>query len=783
MIGMTRQESSPPRPGRPGKVLFSPSSLQLHMIFVLVFAVVPIAIVLLYAGVEMRRTAIEDAADCAARIGDFIAMDERQLISGARQLLLSLSRLPEVRRGDAAACEALFADLLGADERYANIGLVALDGSVVASGLPLPNGVNLADRAYFRLAVETEGFAIGEYQVGRITGRPGINFGNPVRDAAGRTTAVLFLAMRLDWLDRYERGVLEGLPDGSTLTKVDRRGTILVHSSDTSLVGRPYPSGPLLEAALAEGEGFVDAPGPDGIERYYSFITLKSTMREDDLIVFVGIPRSAMHARFDRLILKIAAMCAVVAAVMAAGAMVIGYRLYRHPLGSLVETGRKLAAGDLGARAPRLSGVSELGKLAAGFNDMAESLQRAETDRARAAAETERLQRQLAQAQKMEALGALTGAIAHDFNNLLVAIKGNAELALARPGLEEAVRDDLEEINAAAERASRLTHQLLVFSRRQELRFAPVDLNRKIADMSRMLDKLAGENVTLSIELANGLLPVRADEGNLEQVVVNLVMNAKDAMPDGGALVVRTDAMEIDLEYCRTHPEARPGWHVRLSVSDTGVGMDQETQRRIFEPFFSTKKADRGTGWGLTVVYGVVKQHGGWIDVSSAPNAGTTFRIFFPVSKEGVEEPRGDSTSLRDLMGAGERILVVEDNEAVRDFIVRALGVNGYAVRAAAAAGDAAAIIDSEGGAIDLVVADVVLPDGDGLQLVGRIAERRSDLPVLLCSGFVGDEARWETIRARGIPFLQKPFSIMALLRAVRGALDARTVSRSRRAP
>lgn len=409
---------------------------------------------------------------------------------------------------------------------------------------------------------------------------------------------------------------------------------------------------------------------------------------------------------------------------------------------------------------------------------MAEILERAAAERARSAEEKDRMQRQLAQAQKMEALGELTGRIAHDFNNSLVAIKGNVDLAIDRVGKRAPVYGELAEIRAAGDRAARLTHQLLMFGRRQMERLEIVDLNRIVASMSRTIDMMAGENVMVTINLSSDLKPIRGDAGGIEQVIMNLVVNAKDAMPAGGSLVVSTESVEMDEVASREHPGARPGAYSRLTVSDSGVGMTPETMGRVFEPFFTTKAVGAGVGWGLTIIYGIVRQHEGWIEVGSAPGAGTTFTVYLPAAPASVIPAPPSPAEGEQPRGFGERILVVEDDNAVRGFVIRALVGNSYRMRSASSVREALEIVKEENGAFDLVLADVVLPDGDGLQLVDKIAERFPRIAFLMNSGYVGDASRRETIERRGLPFLEKPFSIGALLRAVRDALGRDTPAR-----
>jgi len=265
----------------------------------------------------------------------------------------------------------------------------------------------------------------------------------------------------------------------------------------------------------------------------------------------------------------------------------------------------------------------------------------------------------------------------------------------------------------------------------------------------------------------------RGDIGNVEQVIMNLVTNARDAMPDGGTLSLQTETVLLDEEQCHAMPQARAGAFVRLSVSDTGTGMEPEVLERIAEPFFSTKEAGLGTGLGLAVVYGIVEQHGGWLHVESAPGRGSIFEVYFPAADGEMAEERESSTSLEALRGSGERVLVVEDAEGVLSFAMRVLDKHGYTVQGATTIAEARAAFDRQEGRFDLVFSDVILPDGNGLDLVDELHFRRPDLPVLLCSGYAEQKSKWAMIRDRGFPFLHKPYDVPTLLKRFRETLTA----------
>jgi PAS domain S-box-containing protein len=389
-----------------------------------------------------------------------------------------------------------------------------------------------------------------------------------------------------------------------------------------------------------------------------------------------------------------------------------------------------------------------------------------------AEAETERLAQQLRQAQKMEAVGRLAGGVAHDFNNMLTIISGYSGLLLEHPGAIEPLQGYVNEIKNASDRAASLTRQLLAFSRQQVLAPRVLDLNAVVANIEKMLKRLIGEDMDLVTVLGEGLWPVKADPGQLEQVLLNLAVNARDAMPNGGVITIETANVEMDSTSAQTHFPLSPGPYVLLAFSDTGIGMDAETQARIFEPFFTTKEKGKGTGLGLAMVYGIVKQSGGYIGVSSEVGKGTIFRIYLPRIKEELDESGPAGSGVAALQGT-ETLLLVEDEEGVRALVRNVLREKGYRVLEASGGEEALELSELYGGQIDLLVTDVVMPQMSGRELARRLANSRPQTKVLYISGYA-DNAVWsEGGLDSGGAFLQKPFSPEALARKVREVLGS----------
>jgi PAS domain S-box-containing protein len=392
--------------------------------------------------------------------------------------------------------------------------------------------------------------------------------------------------------------------------------------------------------------------------------------------------------------------------------------------------------------------------------------------RKQAEAALKRSEEQLRQSQKLEAIGRLAGGLAHDFNNILTAITGYSDLVLRRLGSVDPLRRSVEEIRRAAERAASLTHQLLAFSRKQMMQVKVLDLNAVVAEMESFLRRLIGEDIQLVTSLDPDLRRVKADPGQIEQVIMNLVVNARDAMPQGGRLRIETKDVSLSEPYLDDAGSVESGDYVVLSIADTGIGMNSEIKQKIFEPFFTTKEEGKGTGLGLAMVYGIVKQSGGSIRVHSEAGAGTTFMVYLPAVEEFVKAQSNGSRHI-EAPGGTETVLLVEDEDMVRELVVEVLETEGYTVFSARRGAEALRLCAEQIMPINLLITDVVMPEMSGRELAEHLTARHPEIKVLFISGYTDDAIFRHGVQESNVAFLQKPFTTSELAAKVRSVLDA----------
>ena len=730
-----------------------PLGLRARILAPVAMVALPALALVVYMNVGRRHREIEIITDNALRLARLAAADQERLIEGNRQLLIALSQSHDILAGDPGQCHAYLKRLLEQyGTRYTNLGVSDLEGAVQCSGVPGPQ-LSVAGRSYFTLAVRDRTFAVGDYVVSRRTGRHAIGFGYPLIDPGGEVRGVVFSTLNLNELN--EPITAQEWPANMTLTVTDRHGTIVSRHPDAERwLGRTLPEDDIARLVAATGKVTTEQE-EDGQAHLVGFAAV-TRPANTGLSVRVSVAKSEALRAVNRAMYEGLIALGLVAGLIMAGAKAASDRLILRPVGELMKATHRLDQGDLSARAASSTTVPELSELGKAFDHMAATLEEQEAARVRAEIERKKLEEQYQQAQKLDAIGRLAAGVAHDFNNILTAIIGFAEMLLNESDLSAKHKADVNEIQKAATSAATLTRQLLAFGRREMVQPAVLDLNRLVEGLGGMLGRLIGAHIDIGYQLASDLDPIKADRGQIEQVILNIIVNARDAIAHGGRITVETKNLALD-EGSSRDLSLTPGPYVFLAISDTGCGMSADVQEHLFEPFFTTKAIGMGSGLGLATVYGIVKQSGGALSVYSEVGHGSTFKIYLPraagshVAAEPLIQPR-ESTG-------HETILVAEDDDRVRELACRVLSRYGYAVIAAANGEQALSLCEQHPGPIHLLLSDVVMPGMNGPELAELLKTIRPDLKVLYMSGYTDDAIVRQGVLLHNTPFLQKPFS------------------------
>lgn len=722
-------------------------------------AIVVALIFLAVAFLRARERQLAEQQRLGERAQDYAATAARALDAAVLQAQIVLQSAADVVNpmGQPEGNDAALWHLLQRiPPVFSNINVVdSLGRNIGSARLPAEGRerVNIADRAYFQQALRTGQFTVGTPVRGRaLAATPWVlPFLLPILNDAGRVVAMTGASIQLDSLDAVV--ATRQLPPGSVLTVLDSNGIVIIRTlQGDKWIGREFPDYSRRQASLQPlSNDTTVASEIDFIDRLFG----ASTTTRVKWRLFVGIPVDVVFApsrvQFTQDVL--------LGLLMSVGIVVIGYWLtarFVAPIASLTLDAKAISAGDMSRRS-RIDTDDEVGTLAQAINHMADAI----VERNAQLAES---QAQLQQAQKLEALGSFAGGIAHDFNNYLSSIIGHAELALEQSehGADaDAVRVEVQSMLDSARRAAELTRQILVFSRRQVVTPTDFDVNAALRDMQRLVARLLGEGVVLRHELAAEIGSVRMDVGQFEQIMVNLAVNARDAMGGAGRFTIRTSRRQMP-----------NGNFVCIEADDTGPGVPDAVRARIFEPFFTTKERQHGTGLGLSITYGIISAAGGSITVDASYTSGARFVIVLPegapVAPPLVNE--GDDAPA----GRGERVLLVDDDRAVSLVAERLLRRGGYLVTCAPDGPHALAMLEQQ--PFDLLITDVVMPEMSGPQLAREATARHGRLPILFISGYPDDDVLSEEIASRDErSFLAKPFTRAGLLRAVRDLLDGVT--------
>jgi signal transduction histidine kinase len=747
--------------------------LRTRLFALVILTLLPLVAIEVFDEIDARSSRAEEGNDQALRLAQLVANEQSKVVEGARQLLTALGKTPVVQSRDIAGCETYFAELARSFIQYSNFIISDPAGHTVCSGGHTETGF-VGDRSYFKLAIKTRGFALGEYEVEDRWRQSVLYLAQPYYDSAGVVQGVVAVGLSLEWLQ--EEVVRNSLPPKATVSMIDRQGTILArYPGGKEYVGTRM-AGPGHSDVLSGREGVHEAAGLDGVTRIYSYAPLP--IGSSGLTVSVGLDKGELLKGFDAanrrdiLVIGGSFVLALILAGSGAGAF------FSRPIRILLDAAERWRQGDLETRVSFQDDLSEFGRLGAAFDSMAaalgvreQELERKVDARTEALKKAMRAQQKaeaaLYESRKLETIGQLTGGVAHDFNNILAAIIGNLDLARTRLTPGHPVLSRLEAATQSANRGAALTQQLLAFARRQNLRPEIVDVNRHIRGSREMLQRLLRSDVTVETRLAPEAWPVRVDPNQLEAAILNLAVNARDAMPSGGTLQVATRNESFT---GNADPTGLAGDFLALVVSDTGTGIPAEILDKVFEPFFTTKEVGAGSGLGLSMVHGFVKQSAGSVLIKSKIGHGTSVTLFFPRSAEAA--PPLDPP-VEEVVGGEGTILLVEDDAEVMVVTAEMLELAGYSVIAARNATEATACFQREPNRIDILVTDLVLPDGmNGIELATAIHDSQPQLPVLLITGYSEALLKYPT---HGNAVLTKPFTHAQLARAVRQTRRAGT--------
>jgi signal transduction histidine kinase/ActR/RegA family two-component response regulator len=709
------------------------------------------------AQVEFQKSSALQLVTASARTLDETIAETQTLLVGLAELL-DPNAPPE--RND-TLLQRIF---MAAPVPYANLWIADTNGHSIGSARLPPGGRSafaIGDRPYFRRTMQSRKFTVGDVLASRVL--PGhalvATFTLPMVDSVTHAVkAIVGASIQVDSLEPVRTARL--MPEGSVLTILDSSGTVMYRTLDPShWIGRNFPiySGDLNDYAVKYGVGA--GLSSDGTYRLTGF----HTTQRAPWILYIGIPlRYTLDVVRDQFVRDMLFGILITLVVL-----LIGYASTLRvvaPIESLTADANAIAVGNMSRRS-LVNSNDEIGDLARAFNQMADTVDQRN-------AELKSSQEQLLHVQKMDALGSFAGGIAHDFNNYLASIVAHAELADLTLSDDDPARLDLREVLSSAARAADLTRQILVFSRKQMVEPHTLDLNAVVHGIERMLLRLIGERLQFDVRYTDAPVLVHADHGQLEQVIVNLVANARDAMPDGGTVTVAIEHVEIAAGDPRLK-SVPPGAYSQLTVSDEGTGIPLDVLDRVFDPFFSTKKRGRGTGMGLAIAFSIIEQSGGHLLVQSTPGVGTKFTAILPIGVGPAHEIGAAPTPRSIAIGTG-RILLAEDDAAVRSSCERMLVRAGYSVVAAADGSSALHQLRVEQEPFDLLLSDVVMPGMSGSELARRVKELQPGIGVLFMSGYADDDVVHDAVAASAATCIAKPFTVQALCDAVAKALAQR---------
>ena len=711
---------------------------------------------------QARQATIEADTDQLSQLAQQHAETLNERVQGTAQLLYGLARARDLlHSAGREGCSAFLSEVREAYPQYTGIITIRPDGRLYCDSLHSGRELDLRDRAYFKAALAATSGVVLEPTFGRLTGIAVLQVAHPVRSGQGELLFVLLASLNLQKLVENQPLALPG----AQLLLLTDKGQVLARSRSAGsgdAAGSSLAGTPLFSFIAGGGTRSTEVIGPNGQLEVWA-VADSALTKAARLHVAAGVPKGALVQEADRRFRQDLALLTAAALALFMAVWLVAEVSIRRQAGRITAMVHRLAGGDLSARIAAPLPRGELGELMAVLNQTANSLEQQRSD-------ITELNARLQQSQRMEAVGQLTGGIAHDFNNLLTVVSGNAELLLEDTAADPAQRQLVQMIATAAQRGAALTQRLLAFARKQALDPKAVDLNQLVAGLDPMLRRTLGEHIQIELVRAAGLWPALVDQGQLENALLNLCLNARDAMPGGGRLTLETANARLDEDYAARNGEVTPGQYVMLAVSDTGQGIAPEHLQRVFEPFFTTKERGKGTGLGLSMVYGFVKQSAGHVMIYSEPGHGTSVKLYLPrVGGEAAAAAQPSDSG--GIVGGSETILLVEDDAAVRQVALAALRSFGYTVIEAVDGPSALALLEQRPD-IELLFTDVVMPGGmNGRALADAARRLRPGLRVLYTSGYTENAIVHHGRLDAGALLLGKPYRRRELDRAIRAAL------------
>ena len=739
-------------------------SIRKRLLLIVLLAMLPPMLLVTFGFFHDYRIQIDEATTDLTLAAHTLAQNLDEKIQGTSQLLYGLGRAQDLNSTDRATCSTFLSEVLKEYPLYTGILTITPDGKLFCDSLHSGRELDLSDRRYYQKTLDNaRGIAL-EPAFGRLTGIAVIQIAFPVR-AHGGLERILVASLNLD--EFLKANSQKARLSGARIALIDRRGTLLAAypPSETSKdrIGGDMRDTDLFRFAQAHPEGGVgELPGLRDSPQFWTALAT-SGERDPGIFILVGQSKARLVADANRRLAQNALLLFVLSLFLIGGAWLIAEHAIRRPVNRIADAVGALGRGELATRLTAPIPRGELGQLMQAVNSAAESL---ENQRAN----IETLHEHLRQSQKMEAVGHLTGGIAHDFNNLMTVILGNSEMLSEELEDNPPLKHLADTSLAASARAADLTRSLLAFARKQPLNPRNVDLNDILSRMKGLLERSLGETIECRILPCARPWPALIDATQFETAVLNLAINARDAMPEGGRLTIESANVTLDENYCRAHAGAVSGDYVMICVTDSGTGMTQEVMEKAFDPFFTTKEVGKGSGLGLSMIYGFVKQSNGYIGLYSELGIGTSVKLYLP--RAGTAPTPSASADAETIeRGSGETILIVEDNDAMQAHAVEMACELGYRTVTARDAAEALAFL--EGSApIDLLFTDIVIPGGlSGIDLAHAATALRPGLKVLYTSGYTENAVMHDGRLAAGSPFLNKPYRRQDLATKIRRAL------------